>query len=192
MQPSEHALLLSFVAGLASLWFGVSYMWRRTRLRAFREDVFTMRDELFDYMYQHGLSYSMPQYQQMRDMFNGSIRLVQSLRGPLVVRIVSRYADGKRGDSSLQVSIQRIEDPIVRNHFETVLSTFGLRMVTYIGVHWFLLAAFETRRRERAERTYRFQRLRTEVGADLAEEIVFYGRNDTPQARAAAKFAHAR
>jgi len=193
MSPAEHALLLEFVAGLAVLWFAHSYMWRRTRLRSFREDLFTMRDELFDYMWQKGLSYDLPAYGEMRSLFNGSIRVIEYLRGPLVIHLAGRFSQ-RTEPSSLFQTIEAIEDPEVKRHFKEVLvGEFGGRLIRYLGLHWFVLAALIDLWRQ-THRRNRIREMRQRVAAELSEELVQYGHKDSPEACAVAELAtsHAR
>src|SRR5687767_3252255 len=63
-----------FFLGAAVLCFAYGYMYRRTKVDRFREDIFSLRDELFDYMWRHNLSYSHPAYQNMRTALNGAVR----------------------------------------------------------------------------------------------------------------------
>ena len=50
-------------------------MYRLTRVDAFREDIFSIRDELFDYMWRNNLPYDMPAYRLTRLQLNGMIRV---------------------------------------------------------------------------------------------------------------------
>src|SRR2546430_15743324 len=49
-------------------------MYRRTKVARFQEDMCTLRDEVFDYMWQHDLPYSHPAYLLTRSALNGAIR----------------------------------------------------------------------------------------------------------------------
>jgi len=49
------------------------------RIAAYREDLFTIRDELWDYMNQRGFDFKEPAYRGLRHMMNGFIRLAPQL-----------------------------------------------------------------------------------------------------------------
>src|SRR6266498_2921631 len=117
MRPVDHALVIEFFAWIAVLCFAYGYMWRRTQMRSFLEDVSTMRDELFDYMWKTGLSYDLPAYREMRNVFNGTIRTVAYLRGPLALHVA--WTTRMPQPSVIRI-IESIEDQGVKGHFEAV------------------------------------------------------------------------
>jgi len=48
--------------GLFGLWIVVNYLWRDFRNDAFREDIFSVRDEMFLYAAQNNISFDDPAY----------------------------------------------------------------------------------------------------------------------------------
>ena len=60
MNSTDHLHIIQLTAGLGLLFFGYSFMYVRTRLDNFREHLFSLRDELFDYMWKNDIPYSMP------------------------------------------------------------------------------------------------------------------------------------
>lgn len=66
------ALLAGF--GLVLLWLSVYYGWRPYRLDRVRNDLFAIRDELFLYAANGGVSFNEPAYRMMRDKINALIR----------------------------------------------------------------------------------------------------------------------
>ena len=66
MTDEEHLRVVQFFAAVGMLWVWYIFMYKRTRADRLREDLFTIRDELFDYMWQHGLPYNLPAYRRMR------------------------------------------------------------------------------------------------------------------------------
>jgi hypothetical protein len=65
---------LSSLLGLFGLWIVVNYLWRDFRNDAFREDIFSVRDEMFLYAAQNKISFEDPAYTWMRGRMNGLLR----------------------------------------------------------------------------------------------------------------------
>jgi len=59
--------------GLCVLLIIYKFFYQKTRLDQFREDLFTIRDELFDYMWKNNLDYNLQAYRELRSMLNGFI-----------------------------------------------------------------------------------------------------------------------
>jgi len=68
-----HAILLS-VLGLILLWVGVFYLWQDFRHDAFREDIFSLRDEMFLYAAHGNIAFNHPAYTLMRTRMNALLR----------------------------------------------------------------------------------------------------------------------
>lgn len=64
---------------LLGLYWLVSTLYRRYRLDQFREQLFELRDSLFDLVVEGGLQYSDRAYGQVRSMINGSIQYAHKL-----------------------------------------------------------------------------------------------------------------
>ena len=81
MQDQATAMYLSLsLAALAVLWF---YVRRMTKIDEFRETLFTLRDELFDYMWENDLSFDDPAYCELRESLNRGIRMAEILTLPI-------------------------------------------------------------------------------------------------------------
>ena len=74
MTEQTRLLVFEFFLAVGVAWFVYSYLYKRVRLDAFREELFTIRDELFDYMGQRGLPYDTRAYGLLRSSLNGMIR----------------------------------------------------------------------------------------------------------------------
>lgn len=70
----SRVLVAEFFLTVGALWFVYSYLYKRIRLDAFRETLFTVRDDLFDYMWQHNLPFDNRAYGLLRSSLNGMIR----------------------------------------------------------------------------------------------------------------------
>ena len=112
--------------------FVVSYMHRRTRVDEFREGLFTLRDELFDYMWKHDISFDLPAYRLMRAFLNGAIRAAGDITPTMFVVVmfaVRRHAPAP----ALSAAIDEIEDPAIREHFRQTRSNFVELLLVFLG-----------------------------------------------------------
>lgn len=80
-----------FFFGVAVLAVAYGVMYRRMKVDRFREDLFTLRDEVFDYMWKNDLPYDHPAYVVMRTNLNGAIRFSERLTIPVFV-LMARHA----------------------------------------------------------------------------------------------------
>ena len=71
MTVTQSAILLM---GLGVILF---WLWPSVRLDCFRQEMFAIRDELFDYASSGRVSFSHPGYRLLRQSMNGFIRYVK-------------------------------------------------------------------------------------------------------------------
>jgi len=187
MADEEHLRIVQvFLAiGVLCVWYVVMY--KRTRADRLREDLFTIRDELFDYMWQHGLSYDLPAYQQMRDLLNGGIRFSEQLNlipVLLVAYLVHRVRPHK--EFSLPKAIKEIDDPETRGYFEEVYYKVGSRLYRRVlleGLYWPLFKPVQLALRLNVLRHIRESvQERPQVQA-INDELTRWGRTKSPEAR---------
>ena len=73
-----NAISLAIVAQsailLAGLWVILFWLWPAVRLDCFRQRLFVVRDELFDYAASGRIAFSHPAYRLLRQSMNGFIR----------------------------------------------------------------------------------------------------------------------
>jgi hypothetical protein len=62
------------VLALFALWIAVYYLWRDFRNDAFREDIFSVRDQMFLYAALGNVSFDHPAYTILRNRMNGLLR----------------------------------------------------------------------------------------------------------------------
>ena len=80
MEDQATATYLSLsLAALAVLWF---YVRRLTKVDEFRETLFTLRDNLFDYMWENDLPFDDPTYLELREGLNRGIRMAEAFTLP--------------------------------------------------------------------------------------------------------------
>ncbi len=169
--------------GVAMAWLCyVAYT--RTRADRLREDLFTMRDALFDYMWQTGISFELPAYRLLRDSLNGAIRFVHQLRLAHVLLIAYALRRDLLGRSPVERQIEKIDDHETRLHFKKVHDAMNARIMSCLlfeGPQWivtrplFLVSRIlHSRKHDRGS-----PKLRTRP-RDIADELLLIGgRNDT-------------
>ena len=72
VHPVSLGALSMGVAAILVIWL---YMRRKTKVDEYRETLFTLRDELFDYMWQHNLPFDLPEYRRLREQLNQGIQV---------------------------------------------------------------------------------------------------------------------
>ena len=142
MGLQEQVYLAQLLPTLVLVTVVLAYVWRRTKVDYYRESVFTLRDELFDYMWQNGLSYDLRAYRLMRESLNGTIRIADILT-PIsfigVLLLVRRHPTPAR--RQLAIAIAEIEDAGVREHFERIDGESIRRLLRFLGVAGLLISA---------------------------------------------------
>jgi len=190
--------------GVALLLFAYGYMYRRTRLDRYREDLFSIRDRLFDYMWKHGLSYDLPAYRVTRDMLNGGIRVAQSLSLPVILAFVC-LSRGKFKDSGVVNAINSIEDDTTRMRFLEVYREVASRTFTYLcleGPQWIVFKPIQLllrhAARDSAEKPLVLKRIRVrayhfayQATDGCTNEFVAFGRKDSSEAQILGRTARA-
>jgi hypothetical protein len=76
------------VVGLFALWFLYFFCWREHRIDAYRQRLFGVRDDLFDFAASGGIKFDDPAYTTLRDLSNGLIRFAHRLTFTRVWSIV--------------------------------------------------------------------------------------------------------
>ena len=192
MSEREYLQLMELAVGSGLLLLGYGYMYRRTRADRFREDLFTMRDDRFDYMWQNGISYELPAYQLMRKILNGMIRCADGvdLLPLLVFAYVTR--DQHRPDR-LSNAIQEIEDTAVRDNFIAARQKMRERIVDHFfleGPQWIVFKPVQLAARHRRTAQKRILKmalkLHTWVNAradDWTDDCSELGKKNSPQAQ---------
>ena len=79
--PSEQQLfnLINSLVALAGIWFLLFVLYRNYCMDRFREDIFSLRDEVFDYASAGHISFDSPAYDLLRTTMNGYIRFAHKM-----------------------------------------------------------------------------------------------------------------
>jgi len=86
---------------LSCLWWLWFVEYKQYRLDRTRQDLFSVRDDLFEYWDRHNLDFDNPAYRLTRDMLNGSIRFAHRLS---LIRLAGSFVSHKRFGKRLWVA----------------------------------------------------------------------------------------
>lgn len=125
---------IQLTISLLVLAWGYFHVYGQMRQDRFREDIFTMRDDLFDYMWKNGLSYDLSAYRIMRDLLNGVIRFGPWLNVPHLA-VLKRFARARSmtgGRVELEEAIKSLESDELRTHLKEVLKNLRTRIDRFV------------------------------------------------------------
>ena len=76
-----------------SPWIAIFVFWRNYRIDKFRDQLFALRNELFDYAAQGGVSFDEPAYGILRNTMNGLLRYAEriSFTHAILANVVQRF-----------------------------------------------------------------------------------------------------
>ncbi len=142
------SLLLNFhIVALIILWY---FIWREYQKDNYRQRIFAIRDEMFDYIAEQNLGFDYPIFLQLRTTLNGSIRFSDrldlwniSLLLILGKRIGFNRDSGKLYREKLESIFGKIDDPSVRKKFREFHSAYTRALVgLVVGSSIFLMVLF--------------------------------------------------
>ena len=179
-QLFQSVLAIGFAIALYMIFY------RRTRADSFREDMFTIRDEMFDYLWQNNLSFESPFYMLLRDSLNGAIRVGDQLNILVVVQTVRKMA--ARGENGrFSESISEVKDPVHRAYFEKVQERIALRITKYLFLEGFAGLFFKPILALAGSLEYIIklkERWALRPAQKYTYELAAFGRYDSPEGRA--------
>jgi hypothetical protein len=70
---------IELIVALVLLWITVFLFWRNYRIDRFRDQLFALRNELFDYAAQGGIPFNEPAYGILRNTMNGLLRYAERI-----------------------------------------------------------------------------------------------------------------
>src|SRR5437867_4829199 len=105
--PMLLATTLSAWFAAFGLWIYFFWVYRDYRLDAFRQKLFAVRDELFDYAAQGNISFDHPSYRTLRQHLNGMLRFAHRLTIGWIIGIsIARLLRSER----------EVDDRLARQH----------------------------------------------------------------------------
>ncbi len=132
MDAQEQLAVARLCLGLALVAFALVCMRRRTNVDRYRENLFTLRDELFDYMWKKDVPFDLPAYRLMRAFLNGAIRCAGALTPTTFV--VGMFAIRRGAPApALSAALDEIEDPDVRERFRRTRRDFVDVSLVFLG-----------------------------------------------------------
>jgi len=126
-----YTVALKSLFGLFSLWVFTFCFWKDYRMDAFRESVFALRDRLFLFAAQGGISFSDPAYMLLRERMNLLLRYAHELTLARVLLAANYSEQGK-------VEIEKWNQALAplpqntRNRIEEFNALFVVAVMEYI------------------------------------------------------------
>lgn len=119
MGLTDLALVFQAAVCLAALFTVLLTLWAEGRLDAFRQEMFIMRDELFDYAAAGNISFDDPAYRLLRRSMNGFIRYAHQLTFfrismTMVELKLARKTSESKWTEEWRNSLQKVRDTQVR------------------------------------------------------------------------------
>jgi hypothetical protein len=101
MKASDITVALASLISLGAIWVTLFWLYRDYCVDRFRQDMFALRDDLFDAAHAGKLSFDHPAYGVLRNTMNGFIRFAHrfSLLHALLLLAVAHEADARALDS---------------------------------------------------------------------------------------------
>lgn len=126
------------VLALFFLWIVVNYLWPDFRCDAFREDIFSVRDEMFLYAVQGNISFDHPAYTTLRNRMNTILRHAHEFTlTRLVLVLLTR-------DNQKNEEIVRWEKAVndLPADTQAKMKDFNLRFAIFVLQHLFYYSFF--------------------------------------------------
>ena len=115
--------------GLFALWLLYFFGWRGHRVDSFRQHIFAVRDDLFDYAASGAIRFDDPAYMTLRSIANGTIRFAHQLTFTRVLALVG-FSDIPRSGAmeawmrDMQSRSPEVRDRLLQAHSEIAKAIF--------------------------------------------------------------------
>src|SRR5260221_5334180 len=122
------------VLALFGLWIAVYYLWRDYRSDAFREDIFSVRDEMFLWAARRNISFDHPAYRILRDRMNVLLRHAHEFTLTRMAIILTTHSAEKseilmRWEAAVEELPEETQEKI--REFNARVAIFVLQHVVY-------------------------------------------------------------
>lgn len=138
-------LLLKISLGLLLLWLFSFVLWRDYRLDAFREAIFELRDNLFLFAAEGGISFENAAYRMLRHRMNVTLRFAHFFtlsRFATVSVLLDRFPDPKREHAEWQKALDSVPSVEARNTLKTFSDGVTFAVLEYALMRSFFLFLF--------------------------------------------------
>jgi hypothetical protein len=136
-------LVLKSALGLAGLWIFLFYFWRDYRLDAFREHVFSLRDRLFLFAAQDGISFEHQAYKILRDRANIALRYAHEFTLTRMALVMCYPFRNQKSEAQKWMeavnAIQSKETRLCLEEFNAVLAVAIFQLIIYRSFFRYLL-----------------------------------------------------
>src|SRR6266576_996022 len=136
---SDLAAILQSAICLGLLAVVLLKYWAEARLDAFRQEIFALRDELFDYAADGRIKFDDPAYRLLRQVMNGFIRYAHQLTFSRVcmtvieARIKSDKLSPPKWSESWEKALKRVPDK--DKEVQSALQAFHYRALSCVARH---------------------------------------------------------
>jgi hypothetical protein len=129
--------------GLLCLWIFIFVLWNDYRLDAFRDHVFSIRQELFFYAANGSVAFDHPAYVMLRYRMNVILRYGDefTLTKAVLAKFIQPIAAVKRSQESWELALQSLPSETCQTlrGFSTALSVAVLQLMAYRSFFLYLL-----------------------------------------------------
>jgi hypothetical protein len=138
MEIKTVATILQSTIALLALCVIVFSLWPCVRLDAFRQNLFGLRDELFDYAASGRISFQHPAYRLLRQSMNGFIRYAHMISFYQITMTIFTWKAMKRVEPKFdwtkkwEAALVSIEDPEVKETLKEFHAKVGMMVAERI------------------------------------------------------------
>src|SRR5258708_22697110 len=146
MEINTLATIVQTTIGLLIVCVILFWLWPCVRLDAFRQDMFAVRDELFDYAASGQISFQHPGYRLLRQSMNGFIRYghrISVFQITMTILMWKTMGPVERDwTKKWEKALTSIEDPELNTKFEEFHARVGVMVAARIVLGSPLMSAF--------------------------------------------------
>lgn len=145
MSPTEFNIIVQSILSLLVLVVIVFALWPNQRVDLFRQQMFALRDELFDYAMNGHIAFDSPAYQLLRNLMNGIIRYAHNLSFYRSTLLQWKYQNDytrKPWSEAWEHALQQIADKDTKRQMEEFHSRAKMLVVSQMVLNPGLVILF--------------------------------------------------
>lgn len=132
---SEMTAYAHLALSLGLLFIVYRYLWKPQRVSILRDDLFALRQELFDLARSEQIAFTHPAYIRLRGLLNANIRYAHKATGALVL-VMTIVAPTKPGKGNLHCQLcSALDDKLLPKEVRAKLVSIHSRMGRRIAQH---------------------------------------------------------